>query len=121
MATICFYQDTRHEKPLYWIQEKLGIGYVSRRNDGMSELRINGFQRVFDVLSSLEPFVRFKQTQVRAMLTATDILRAKKIRVLTERELRRLLDLVFVIQNQNYVTKRKKSKAELHTLFNLTP
>ena len=26
MATICLYQDTRHEKPLYWIQEVFGIG-----------------------------------------------------------------------------------------------
>ena len=35
MATICLYQDTRHEKPLHWIRERLGIGYIFRRNDGM--------------------------------------------------------------------------------------
>ena len=27
MATICFYQDARHEKNLYWIRKILGIGY----------------------------------------------------------------------------------------------
>src|SRR3989344_7045295 len=37
MATICFYQDTRHEKPLYWIRKVLGIGYISKRNDSITE------------------------------------------------------------------------------------
>ena len=45
MATICFYQDSRHEKPLFWIRKMLGIGYISRRNDGISELRINGYKQ----------------------------------------------------------------------------
>jgi hypothetical protein len=29
MSTICFYQDTRHEKPFFWFRKKLGIGYIS--------------------------------------------------------------------------------------------
>ena len=41
MATICFYQDTRHEHPLLWMQEILECGYLSRRRDGMTELEIN--------------------------------------------------------------------------------
>ena len=32
-----FYQDTRHEKT-HWIRDVLGISYISRRNDGMTEL-----------------------------------------------------------------------------------
>ena len=43
MATICLYQDTRHAEPLRWMREVLGIGYITNRNDGMTELRINGF------------------------------------------------------------------------------
>ena len=43
MATICLYQDTRHAQPLTWMREVLGIGYITNRNDGMTELRINGF------------------------------------------------------------------------------
>ena len=50
MCTICFYQDSRHEKSLYWIRKVLGIGYVSRRNDGMTELRINGFKQTKEIL-----------------------------------------------------------------------
>ena len=54
MPTICLYQDTRHEKPLYWIRRKLGIGYVSRRNDGMSELRINGYDSCEKILKNMK-------------------------------------------------------------------
>lgn len=70
MATICFYQDTRHEKPLLWIQEKLGIGYISRRKDNITELRINGFSRVRDILYDLSPYIRFKTVQTRALIRA---------------------------------------------------
>lgn len=30
MATICLYQDTRHDAPLYWMREVFGIGYISK-------------------------------------------------------------------------------------------
>jgi len=56
MFTLCFYQDTRHEKPLFWIRKKLGIGYISRRNDGMTELRVNGYERAKEILGNLYPF-----------------------------------------------------------------
>ena len=83
MATICFYQDTRHEKPLQWIRERLGIGYISRRNDGMTELRINGFEQVRDILIELKPFIRFKAKQVQALIDACDLLSKKFIRELS--------------------------------------
>src|SRR3990167_11375564 len=74
MPTICLYQDTRHEKTLYWIQEKFCIGYVSRRNDGMSELRVNGYKQVANILKSLLPHIRFKKIQSEALISACDIL-----------------------------------------------
>ena len=55
MTTICLYQDTRHEEPLFWMKEVLGIGFVSRRNDRMSELRINGYKQVNEILEKLLP------------------------------------------------------------------
>jgi LAGLIDADG endonuclease len=44
MLTICFYQDSRHEKPLHWIKEVLGIGYIAenyatRQKRSKQELR----------------------------------------------------------------------------------
>ena len=121
MATICFYQDTRHEKTLYWIRGVLGIGYVSRRNDGMTELRINGFKQVRDILIKLNPFIRFKKLQSNALLKACEILSETKFKMLTEQKLKNLVDCVLVIHSENYVTKKKKTRKELLQILGLTP
>jgi len=121
MATICFYQDTRHEKTLYWIREVLGIGYISNRNDGMTELRINGYEQIRNILKSLSPYVRFKKLQTQALLEACDILSSIKFSKLTKKQLTKLVDLILVIQSENYVTKKKKKKIELHKILGLTP
>ena len=121
MATICFYQDTRHEKDLLWIQEVLKIGYVSRRRDGMTELRINGFKRVRDILIKLSPFIRFKKLQAHALLKACEILSNTKFKMLTKQKLLKLVDYVLVIHKQNYVTKTKKTREELLQILGLTP
>ncbi len=121
MVTVCFYQDTRHEKTLFWIKKILGIGYVSRRNDGMTELRINGYRQVSKILSDLSPYLRFKKTQATALFEAIKILSDNKYSQLTEKHLKSLVDLVLVIQNENYVTKNKKTKEELLSRLGLTP
>jgi hypothetical protein len=33
MFTICLYQDTRHKKPLQWMRDTFGIGYLHDRNE----------------------------------------------------------------------------------------
>lgn len=121
MATICFYQDTRHAAPLSWMREILGIGYVSLRKDGMTELRINGFASVRKVLSLLRPYIRFKTTQADALLRACATLESKKMRQLSERELRELVDLIFVIKEQNYKSSQTLTKEILLNRLNLTP
>ncbi len=121
MATICLYQDTRHEKPLYWIRKRLGIGYISRRNDGMTELRINGFEQVGAILTMLKPFIRFKAKQTQAMIDACGMLSEKFIRDLSKRELQRLVKLVFVIRSENYKSRSILTKEELNRVLSLTP
>ena len=121
MATICFYQDTRHEKPLLWIRKRLGIGYISRRNDGMTELRINGFEQVRDILTMLKPFIRFKAKQTQAMIDACAMLSQKFIRELSTRELRRLVELMFIIRTENYKSRSTLTKEELNRMLGLTP
>ncbi len=120
MCTICFYQDTRHEKTLHWIRKVLGIGYVSQRNDGMSELRINGFKQVHTIMKLLSPYIRFKKVQAQNLLKATDLLR-KKSNLLPRRDLLKLLDYIVAIQTSNYATRRKKTKDELRKIMGLTP
>ena len=121
MATICFYQDTRHEKGLHWIKEVLGIRYISKRNDGMSELRINGFKQVRDILTKLAPYIHFKKIQSTALLHACEILSDTKFKMLDTKKLKKLVDLMLVIQSENYVTKKKKTSKELYKILGLTP
>jgi hypothetical protein len=121
MFTICFYQDSRHEKPLYWIRKILGIGYVSRRNDGMSELRINGFKQVKDIIKKLLPFIRFKRNQALAIYKAAEILSRKRRDELSRKELLKLINYVLRVQKSNYITRKKKTKTELMKILDLTP
>ena len=121
MTTICFYQDTRHEKTLYWIREFLKIGYICQRNDGMTELRINGYKQVRDILDCLLPYIKFKKIQANALKKACNILLKTKLKLLNKTELVKIVDLILVIQNENYVTKRKKTKDELCQMLGLTP
>lgn len=121
MPVICFYQDSRHDKTLSWIRNILGIGYLSKRNDGMTELRINGYKQIRDILKKLLPYIRFKKVQGAALLNACEILSEKKFSMLSEKELIKLVEIILVIQNENYVTKIKKTRKQLMIILGLTP
>ena len=118
MLTICMYQDTRHEEPLLWMRKKLGIGYISHRNDNITELRINGYKQTERILRLLRPFIRFKKIQAETILKSSKILQKKKI---LESDYKKLVDYIIRIQSENYVTKKKRSKEELLKVLELTP
>ena len=118
MVTICFYQDSRHEKPLHWIRDILNIGYISRRNDGITELRINGYKQIQRILQNLLPFIKFKKIQAKILLDSAKLLQKSK---LAKKELKRLVNNILKIQSENYVTKRKKTEKELLKILGLTP
>ena len=95
MFTICFYQDSRHEKPLYWIRNKLQIGYISKRNDGMTELRINGYARVNLLLRNLLPYLKFKKIQAKALYKISGLLCHRKfLRNLNSSERNKLVSCI---------------------------
>ena len=121
MATICFYQDTRHEKALHWIQKVLRIGYLSRRSDGITELRINGFKQVKKILNELQPFLRFKSKQASVLMRACEILERKPLNNLSNTELRKLISLIFKIRRENYKSRRAMGKNALYKRLGLTP
>jgi hypothetical protein len=121
MTTVCFYQDSRHDKPLKWIRDIFGIGYLSKRNDGMSELRINGYLQVLKILESLLPYIKFKKIQAKTLQQACLILSKDSFKNLTKTQLRKLVSLMIVIQKENYQTKSKKTKDELLKILGLTP
>ncbi|MDE2144575.1 MAG: LAGLIDADG family homing endonuclease [Patescibacteria group bacterium] len=119
MCTVCLYQDSRHELPLHFIKRVLGIGYISKRNDGISELRINGYAQIHRILTKLKPFIRFKKIQAETLLKASKIL--MKSQELTRGETLKLVDYITAIQAENYSTRRKRTKNELFKVLDLTP
>jgi len=87
----------------------------------MTELRINGFKQTRDILKMLLPFIRFKKLQARALYSAAELLSSTELQHLTKGQSTRILDYLLVIQCENYVTKRKKTKGELRKMLDLTP
>ena len=74
-----------------------------------------------DILEALLPYIRFKKLQTVALRDACKILSNAKRRRLTDKRLLELTDLILVIQTENYITKKKKSKSELLEMLGLTP
>jgi LAGLIDADG endonuclease len=121
MATICFYQDTRHDEHLHWMKEFLETGYISVRNDGMTELRIQGYETVHHILSILKPYLRFKAVQCEALMHACALLIKIPLKQMTATDLKKIVGYILEIQSMNYVTKKKRSKEELYESLGLTP
>jgi hypothetical protein len=107
MATICLYQDSRHEKPLFWIRKILRIGYISRRKDGIAELRINGFKQVNNIVGLLLPYIKFKKEQAKFIYSAKNILLRKKTNKLNDNEIKKLIVCLNKIRENNYISGRK--------------
>jgi hypothetical protein len=102
-ATIVLYQDSTHEKDLQWMRDQLGVGYISRRNDGISECRFDGHERVATVLGRLGHYIRFKRKQVALMLEALDKLKS----VQTPRDFLEVCQLADRLSEANYTSRRK--------------
>lgn len=121
MCTVCFYQDTRNKELLTHIQDILKCGYLSDRNDGITELRINGYEQVHSVIKLLLPFIKLKKTQALALLQASDLLGSKSVKQLDSGDFNLLIDLILKVQSKNYVTANKKTREELAFMLGLTP
>ena len=87
----------------------------------MSELRVNGYIQVREILKKLLPHIRFKAIQAKTLLEATEILSSAKFRMLEKKQLLLLVKLMLLMQQENYVTKKKKTKEELLAVLGLTP
>lgn len=87
----------------------------------MTELRIQGFSQVREVLQSLLPYFRFKQKQAQLLIRACMLLEKQTIRTMSSRDMRTLVDLLLLIQNENYMSKSRKTKEEMYQLLGLTP
>jgi len=121
MASIVFYQDSRHDMPLFWIRKILGIGYISKRKDGITELRIQGFKQIERILKILMPHIRFKYAQARSLLNAVMVLNRIPIERLKQSDREKIREVIITIQEHNYQSPRKKTRAMLSKILDLTP
>jgi len=72
-VSISFFQKTTHHWHLMWLHKQCKYGTLRKRNDNMSEYTIVGKDAVKNVLTTLQPWIRAKQAQVKLML---DIIQA---------------------------------------------
>ena len=121
MFTICFYQDSNHAQPLSWIRKILGIGYLSYRNDGITELRINGYAQTERILKDLLPYLRFKKKQITIILKILRLVHNKKLGQLTSQKRLRIVDLIYESRQLTYKSGWKnlsnEKKAELKKIL----
>ncbi len=88
----------------------------------MTELRINGYARVNDLLRKLLPYLRFKKIQAEAIVKASELLCRKKfLRNLDQKEKENLVSLILSVQNENYKSRHKKTESELRSALDLVP
>ena len=112
-ATIVLYQDSTHEEDLQWMRDQLNVGYISRRNDGISECRFDGHERVAIVLRKLRNYIRFKRRQVALMLEALDKLK----RMQTPRDFLEVCQLADRLSETNYTSRRKYTAETVEKTF----
>ena len=106
MITLCFYQDKRHAKPLIWFRKAFNVGYLSKRNDNMVELRINGYSSCEKILKKLKPFTKFKKKQLNLSLEI--ISKLKKISKINKKDILEIAKLADKISKENYLSANRK-------------
>ncbi len=104
-AVVVFYQDMKMDDELHLLRTIIGAGYMYRRNDRISEIRVEGFDQVRRLLGKLKPHIRFKRKQVELMLKAIDIMLSKKVELDGFLQVCQIADQ---ISAANYVSRRRK-------------
>ena len=87
----------------------------------MTELRINGYRQIRDILKILLPYIQFKKNQAEALLKASALLARKSLVKLSFTERHKLLNWVLIIQSNNYASRTKMTKEILQKVLGLTP
>lgn len=76
--TITFFQKTSRYWFLTFFQKKLKTGLLRKRNDGISELTLTGWQTVKTFLTTFKPYIRLKRRQAVLVLKIIDKLAQSK-------------------------------------------
>ena len=100
--SVVFYQKDNGEKGLPEIYEKINLGHLRYRNDGMVELIISDKKSIRLLLSNVMKFLLLKKKQAQLMLT---ILKRMEV-IKTKRDFISVAELIDDYRNLNYSRKR---------------
>lgn len=78
------------------------------KNDGITELRINGYESVREILEKLHPYAKFKRKQIEYVLKALNLLRQKSFRELTKNERLKIARAILKSRQETYQSGSKK-------------
>ena len=119
MVGLHFYQDSRHKKKLVELKKIFGIGYVSDRNDKITELKINGYDTVCKIIRLLIPYLRFKKVQAAKLLEIGELLEKQNLPDVSATKRQKIAQLIIDIRNSNYFSsQRKYSDSDIKKILN---
>jgi hypothetical protein len=106
-SVVIIYQDSKYHSRLVELRGLIGAGYVYRRNDRISELRVEGHMQVASLIVKLLPYLRFKHVQATLMLEALSLIRRKY----SVDEFLSVCRIADEISANSYASKRRKYTA----------
>jgi len=117
-ASVVFYQKQQYRWFLSWLQDQFeSIGYIRKRNDGMSEYTIVGIEGVKKVLTMLLPYLRMKKPQAELTLKVISQMPGSG-RKMTKEKLLMLSKDVDRFLKLNYSKRRTNTSEKVQAFFN---
>ena len=101
-TSIGFYQDTTNASILGWLKEQFESGYIRHRKTGISDYTIVEFNKVKEILTLLQPYVRLKKKHIELGLEIINKLENKK----TDSDFLEICKFVDKFKELNYSKKR---------------
>ncbi len=105
-VSVSIYQDTKYKHILEQVKEWIGFGSICDFKNGMSEFRIEGFERASSFLKEIEQYVLLKSEQVSIVLQAAHIVLDKENSI---ENFLTVCELADKVSGCNYKSRRKHS------------
>jgi len=110
-TSVVFYQKSRNQRILHWLKDRLELGYIRHRNDGMTEYAIVGLREVKSLLTILLPYLRLKKGLAEEVVELIRVIPKR----MTPEELVRLSKLVDKTAKFNYSKKRTNTSETIRS------
>jgi len=114
-ASVCFYQHSAHLQILNWLKEKLGVGYIRDRKNGVCDYNIVGYKNVEKVINILEPYVILKREHIEKAKQIINMM--KKTKKPTPENFLKIARLVDEFSALNFSKKKTQTSESVREFF----